>query len=237
MLLYAYNSGSCRYKKQYLCNNNFCLWKEFTIYLSESLKKEIQILLQNKSIQKRVNIEFYPENIFNCAIPNKKGVTISTSNIMKFSPNIIDFYTNDLCNMVSHKLNLPLYPTDLDYPTSCAILIYEKEGDWINWHYDYNYYKGRFFTVLIPKSNSLTCTEFQFYNDKNEIKSISLTNNNAVCFEGNFLYHRASKLCKNEKRVILSCQFVTNNHMSFLNKLRIKIKDFVYTGKLDFFKI
>ena len=116
-------------------------------------------------------------------------------------------------------------------PTSCAILIYEKENDWINWHYDHNYYNGRFFTVLIPITNELTCTKFQFKNKDNEIISMDLTNN-AICFEGNYLYHRASKLCKNQKRVILSCQYVTDNSMSFINKMRIKIKDFAYTGNL-----
>jgi len=57
-------------------------------------------------------------------------------------------------------------------------------------------------------------------------------NNNALCFEGNYLYHRASKLCANQKRVMLSCQFVTDNSMSFINRLRIKLKDFAYIGSL-----
>jgi hypothetical protein len=85
--------------------------------------------------------------------------------------------------------------------------------------------------VLIPITNELTCTKFQFKNKDNEIISMDLTNN-AICFEGNYLYHRASKLCKNQKRVILSCQYVTDNSMSFINKMRIKIKDFAYTGNL-----
>ena len=87
--------------------------------------------------------------------------------------------------------------------------------------------------MLIPITNNLTCTEFQFKNNNNEIKSINLTNNNSICFEGNYLYHRASKLCKNEKRIILSCQYVTDNNMSIMNKLRLKIKDFAYTGKIN----
>jgi hypothetical protein len=173
----------------------------------------------------------YPENIFNCAIPNKAGITISTQNVYKYSPDIINFYKKELCDKVSTEIGLKLYPTDLKMPTSCAILIYEKENDWINWHYDYNYYNGRFFTVLIPITNELTCTKFQFKNKDNEIISMDLTNN-AICFEGNYLYHRASKLCKNQKRVILSCQYVTDNSMSFINKMRIKIKDFAYTGNL-----
>jgi len=230
--VYGYNSGSCKINKKYICNDDFCLYKEFKIYLQTIIQNEIKSLLVNKEIQKRVNIETYPETILNCALPNKKGVTISTMNVVKYAPHLIHFYENQLCELVSKQLNLKLFSTDLNLPTSCDILIYDKEDDWINWHYDYNYYDGRFFTLLIPITNHSTCTEFQFKNDKNEVKSINLTNNNSICFEGNYLYHRASKLCKNEKRIILSCQYVTNNNMSFLNNLRLKLKDFAYTGKI-----
>ncbi len=230
--IYGYNSGACKINKKYICNDNFCLYKEFNVFLYNIIKNEINSLVVNKEIQKRVNIETSPETIFNCALPNKKGITISTINIVKYAPNLIKFYQNDLCKLVSKQLKLNLFPTDLNLPTSCALLIYENEGDWINWHYDYNYYDGRFFTLLIPITNNLTCTEFQLKNDNNEIKSINLTNNNSICFEGNYLYHRASKLCKNEKRVILSCQYVTNNNINFINNIRLKIKDFAYTGNL-----
>jgi hypothetical protein len=232
IVLYGYNSGSCKINKKYTCNDDFCLYKQFKIYLQNKINNEINGLLKNKEIQKRVNIEITPETLFNCALPNKKGITISTTNIVKYAPNVINYYKNELCDLVSKQLNLKLFPTELILPTSCALLIYENEGDWINWHYDYNYYNGRFFTVLIPITQNLTCTEFQFKNENNKIKNINLTDNNSVCFEGNYLYHRASKLCKNEKRIILSCQFVTNNNMSFLNKMRLKLKDFAYTGKI-----
>ena len=90
-----------------------------------------------------------------------------------------------------------------------------------------------FFTVLIPITNSLTCTKFEFVNNNtNKIESIDLINNTSICFEGNYLYHRASKLCKNQRRIILSCQYVTDNEMTDINKYRIKLKDFAYTGKL-----
>ena len=175
------------------------------------LYKEFQINL-NKNLKEDVNFLLNKDDI-------QKRVTIK-------------MYPENIFNCaISTEIGLKLYPTDLKMPTSCAILIYEKENDWINWHYDYNYYNGRFFTVLIPITNELTCTKFQFKNKDNEIISMDLTNN-AICFEGNYLYHRASKLCKNQKRVILSCQYVTDNSMSFINKMRIKIKDFAYTGNL-----
>ena len=64
----------------------------------------------------------------------------------------------------------------------------------------------------------------QFKTDNDEVISLDL-NNNAICFEGNYLYHRASKWCKNQKRVMLSCQYVTTNSMSFVNQPRIKPQD------------
>lgn len=232
LFVYGYYSGSCKINKNYTCNTDFCLYKEFNVYLQDVIKKEIKGLTDNKDIQKRVDITTFPETIFNCALPNKKGVTVSTNNIIKYAPNLIHYYQTNLCDFVSKQLNLTLFPTDLSMPTSCALLIYENEGDWINWHYDYNFYDGRFFTVLIPITNHSTCTEFQFKTDKNEIKTINLTDNNSVCFEGNYLYHRASKLCKNERRVVLSCQYVTDNNIGFFNNLRMKIKDVAYIGAI-----
>ena len=232
IIIYGYNSGSCKINKKYICEKNFCLYKTFKIMLNDVLKKEINILVLNKEIQKRVNIDFYPEKILNCAIPNKKGITISTQHIVKYCPELINYYQNELCKIISENINLKLYPTDLELPTTCAILIYENEGDWINWHYDYNYYNGRFFTVLIPITNELTCTEFQLMDDSGKITGIQLIDNNCICFEGNFLYHRASKLCNGQKRILLSCQFVTDNHINMINKFRLKLKDFAYTGKL-----
>jgi hypothetical protein len=232
IILYGYNSGSCQIKKNYKCDENFCLFKEFKIHLSDELKNEINNLILNTQIHKRVDISMYPETIFNCAIPNKRGVTISTQNIVKHAQNLITYYQNDLCDIVSKEINLKLFPTDLSLPTSCSILIYENEGDWINWHYDYNYYDGRFFTVLIPITNDLTCTEFQYKDNDNNIKSIQLVNGKSICFEGNYLYHRASKLCNGQNRILLSCQYVTINNMSFVNKLRLRIKDYAYIGLL-----
>ena len=231
ILIYAYNSGSCQINKKYICQDNFCLIKEFNVELSQTILNDVDTMLENKSIQKRVSITSYPENIFNCALPNRKGITIPTKNIVDNSPNLISFYQNDLCKKMSNLIGLKLYPTDLKFPTSCAIIIYEKEGDWINWHYDYNYYNGRFFTVLIPITHTLTCTKFQFKDKNNKVIDMDLTNN-GICFEGNYLYHRASKICNNQKRIMLSCQYVTDNSMSFINQIRIKIKDFAFIGKL-----
>jgi len=231
IIIYAYNSGSCQINKEYICQDKFCLIKDFNVELNQTILTDIDSMIENKNIQKRVSITSYPENIFNCALPNRKGITIPTKNIVDNSPNLISYYQNELCKKMSNLTGLKLYPTALNFPTSCAIIIYEKEGDWINWHYDYNYYNGRFFTVLIPITHTLTCTKFQFKDKNNNVVDMDLTNN-GICFEGNYLYHRASKICNNQKRIMLSCQYVTDNSMSVINKIRIKLKDFAFIGKL-----
>lgn len=235
IFLLGYYSGSCYkniIKNNYECNNYFCLIKKTKINLPNNLKNNIINLIKDNTNKKRVEIKsiINIESIFNCAIPSKSGSTITTQIIYDKLPELINYYQNELCNIISKIINIKLKPTPLKYPTTCSILIYEKEGDWINWHYDYNYYNGRFFTVLIPLSNDITCTKYQYKID-NIINKLDLIDE-AIIFEGNYLYHNASKLCDNEKRYILSLQYVTDDNISFFNNLRIKLKDYAYTGIL-----
>ena len=100
IIVYAYNSGSCQIDKKYICDKKFCLFKEFTIDLNENIKTDIEKMTYDKSLQKRVSISTYPENILNCALPNRKGITIPTQNIILKSPDLISFYENDLCKKI-----------------------------------------------------------------------------------------------------------------------------------------
>jgi hypothetical protein len=44
LFVYAYNSGSCKINKKYICDNNFCLYKEFDIILGKNIKNDIDKL-------------------------------------------------------------------------------------------------------------------------------------------------------------------------------------------------
>ena len=52
IIVYGYNSGSCKIKKKYVCSDDFCLYKEFKIYLQNIIETEIKSLLDNKKITK-----------------------------------------------------------------------------------------------------------------------------------------------------------------------------------------
>ena len=47
VITYGYNSGSCQIDKEYICDDNFCLHKEFNINLNVYLMNNIQNMLKN----------------------------------------------------------------------------------------------------------------------------------------------------------------------------------------------
>ena len=179
----------------------------------------------------------------------KGGRTIPTQTCMQQVPDLVHFY-HRMTSVVSSHLGVLVTTTPLHLPTSCAILVYEKEGDFINWHYDVNYYRGRFFTLLIPlfyytNTNDITlstessqgtdpnlyCTKFYYRDrDQNDI-AIDILGRNSVLFEGEHVFHMASRLCKNEKRAIISMQFVTDDSMGgFMARALMRLKDIAYVG-------
>jgi len=159
----------------------------------------------------------------------KAGRTLATSDCLRYLPELINFY-KDLVPAVSEILETPVTVTPLDLPTSCCVLIYEKEGDFINWHYDVNYYNGRFFTLLIPVNEDDTCTKFVYKNANKQDIDVTIPSNRALLFEGDKVFHMASKLCVGQVRVVVSMQFVTDPRIPLHNRLLMSVKDRAYVG-------
>jgi hypothetical protein len=199
--------------------------------LPEHLSEMCEELSHNNNITKKVSYDIGIEYIhtLNLSIPNKSAKTIPTQQLIKHALDLIKYYQNQLKDTIAQHTGInDLEPTSLELPTSCALLVYDEEGDWINWHYDHNYYDGRFFTVLIPITKDLTSTKFQIKTPE-KVLSFDLTDNGIV-FEGEYVYHRASKLGPQQRRVVLSCQYVTSNDISWLNQIRLRVKDIGFIG-------
>jgi hypothetical protein len=160
----------------------------------------------------------------------KAGRTINTSTVKEKLPNVFKWYEN-LEEHISTIIGEKVYITPGNLPTTCAILVYEEDGDFINWHYDANYYNGRFFTLLIPISVADSCTEYMYYNKDNIKESIKEEIGKSILFEGDKVFHMASKFCnKGKKRVMLSVQFSTNPTISWYKSIPLYIKDMAYIG-------
>ena len=127
--------------KTYSSTPDQFLFKEFTTLLSgeqiAALKAEASRILTDGAA-KRYN--------FN---PGKAGAAVSFGSLQKISPQLCSFYEG-FAAKVGEQLKLTLCPTPSTDNSSLSLLVYSKEGDHIDWHYDLNFYRGRHFTVLVP---------------------------------------------------------------------------------------
>lgn len=163
-------------------------------------------------------------------IPKKYQKNISYDELKKELPDIDEWY-NSLPMVLSPYLNDTLKVVPSDIKTRICLVVYEKEGDYIDWHFDTNHYDGRFFTLLVPVSTESTCGNY-VYRDHNENEQIvEVEKSQAIFFEGDKVYHKGKELCANQRRVILSMTFVTNDTMNLWNYCLHKIKELGVFGK------
>jgi len=164
-------------------------------------------------------------------IPSKKQKCISLKRLQKSFPQIVEWYKS-LPSIMSKIIGTKLKITPLTQSNSLCLVVYEKEGDFIDWHFDTNHYNGRFFTLLIPISYVPTCGNFQYKNSNQITQTVELSKGEALLFEGEKVYHKAKKLCGNQRRVILSCTFTTSQEIPTIEIIFQQIKNLGIFGEL-----
>ena len=167
---------------------------------------------------------------------HKKGGTISYEELHTTAPEIIAFYQSRymqrLCSLIVGE---PVMPTLIHDQSSCSLLFYDKPKDHIGWHYDYNFYKGRHFTVLLPLVNEhrtekrLSSANLAIRREGREI-ILPTPPNTLVLFEGAHVYHKVTPLAENEIRIILSMTYCTEPKSSVLKGSLRRVKDMAYFG-------
>jgi hypothetical protein len=216
------HKGAINYDRLKHCksvpDNDFCGIKQIDLDTPEYLKSQISDLVK-KGAGKRVELAGW-----------KAGRTIDTANVIKLCPELFSWYKS-LEDQISNIIQEKVYVTQEHLPTTCAVLIYEKNGDFINWHYDVNYFNGRFFTLLIPCNYVNTCTRYTYYDKNNSLNEIALQKGKSILFEGDKVFHMATKFCnEGESRIIISVQFTTDPGISFFNRALMRLKDVAYIG-------
>lgn len=167
---------------------------------------------------------------------HKKGATIAYRTLCDQAAEVVKIYrSQELQSRLSDIVGCRVIPTPLHDQNSCSVLIYERPGDHIAWHYDYNFYKGRHFTVLIPIINSgaklNTCSSAQLVAkiDGGE-QLIPTTPNSLTIFEGAKLLHKVTPIAEDERRVILSMTFCEHPANSWLQEAGRRVKDTAFFG-------
>ena len=167
---------------------------------------------------------------------HKRGATISYSELDLRIPEVTSFYRSaELRHFLSDLLKLSVNPTPLHDQSSCSILIYDRPGDRIGWHYDHNFYNGRHFTVLLPLLNegvppgNLSSSRL-LISESGEVRAVPTPANRLVIFEGAFVRHAVTALGANERRIILSMTFCSDSSTTHTKDLMRRFKDIAYFG-------
>jgi hypothetical protein len=163
-------------------------------------------------------------------IPKKHQKNISNKILSNEMPEINEYY-KECSIIVSKYIGTEVTPLPNDIQNRMTLVVYEKEGDYIDWHFDTNHYEGRFFTLLVPITLEPTCGNYQYKNDEEKDTDVEINKGQAILFEGDKVYHRGKMLCKDQHRVILSMTFVTSQEMNTWNYTMHKIKEFGIYGQ------
>jgi hypothetical protein len=166
----------------------------------------------------------------------RKAGTIAYETLIQTSPTFVSLYhSSELLDFLSLCAGLPLVPTPIRDQSSLSLLIYDKPGDYIGWHYDHNFYKGRHFTVILCLVNQgsaaggLSHASFAMIRGEHE-QYVSAAPNTLIMFEGNKVYHRVTPIEENERRVVMSMTFCTEPSSSWPQAVTRRIKDTAFFG-------
>ncbi len=187
----------------------------------ESLKKEIEAVTTSS----RSHIPLH-----------RKGGTISYDTLKQHAPKTLELYqSSEYQNLISRIIGEHVIQTPSHHPSSLAVLLYERPGDHITWHYDRNFYKGRYFTALLAIENrghaadGLSSVRLLVRKKSGDIP-IPTPPNTLVLFEGSEVLHRTTRLKEGERRIMLSMTFSTNPHYSWMKDIMRRVKDSSFFG-------
>lgn len=167
---------------------------------------------------------------------HKKGGTLSYEALHRHAPARLAFYHSQaLRRWLSEVVGVPVVPTADHDQSSCSVLYYDRAGDHIDWHYDYNFYRGRHFTVLLSLVNrgadtGVSAGRLMWRAKFGEKSEWDTSENLLAMFEGARVYHRASPVAKGDKRIMLSMTFSTDPRIHPLKELARRLKDTAFYG-------
>lgn len=169
---------------------------------------------------------------------HKKGGSISSFTLTERAPVFRNLYRSAaLMEFLGRLVGARVMPCPEDDPHACALYFYSEPGDHIGFHYDTSYYKGARYTVLpglIQQTETCRLVAHLYKDDpKRETREIQLAYGpgDLVIFNGNTLWHAVTPLARDEERVVLTMEYVTNPEMAFHKRIFSHLKDaFAYFG-------
>jgi hypothetical protein len=167
---------------------------------------------------------------------HKQGGTVAYETLIAAAPAIVACYHSaGLRDIVSRLVGTRLRPTPINDQSSLSVLVYNKPGDHIGWHYDHNFYRGRHFTVLLAIHNAgraahgLSHAVLNARLPGREI-AISTAANTLVVFEGARVRHQVTPIRAGERRLMLSMTYCTDARSYWWQGGSRRLKDTAFFG-------
>jgi hypothetical protein len=168
---------------------------------------------------------------------HKKGGTVAYETLIASAPAIVALYSSRAFqDFISRLIGVAIRPTPINDQSSLSVLVYDKPGDHIGWHYDHNFYRGRHFTVLIMLVNAghaaadgLSHGETRAWIGGEEI-AVRAAPNTLTAFEGACVRHKATPVEAGERRVVLSMTYCTDPRARWWQGVSRRVKDTAYFG-------
>jgi hypothetical protein len=167
---------------------------------------------------------------------HKQGGTLAYETLIAKAPAIVAFYhASAVQDVVSRLIGAPAHPTPIYDQSSLSLLIYNKPGDHIGWHFDHNFYRGRHFTVLLTIENvghaarGLSHGVLKARLGEREVEVASAPNT-LIVFEGACVRHKVTPIEEGERRLILSMTYCTDPRATWWQGMARRFKDTAYFG-------
>jgi len=183
------------------------------LYLPDFLPHEItqHLVAAVGALESEVNRNYLPTH--------KQGGSVSRHTIDRLAPFIAEVYRSPrLIGWLSELVGEPLQQSPADDPHAYALYFYTRPGDHIGWHYDTSYYAGRRYTLLLGVVDESSCRlEYELHTRESGVAvvpgSVQIPPGGLVCFDGDRLRHRITPLGRNERRVSLTFEYLTDPTM------------------------
>jgi len=155
----------------------------------------------------------------------KQAGAVSYFRIRRYEPALTSLYQSPgLRQFLECLIGRALHCCAEDDPHACALFYYDRPGDHIGFHFDSCHYrKGIVYTVLVGLvDESSACLECHLYDDlpdrTPESRQVVLGRGGAAIFNGCNVRHRVTPLGPNERRIVLSMEFLLDPRMSKIRR-------------------
>lgn len=169
----------------------------------------------------------------------KKSGSVRRELLKRHAPHLHSlYYSNKLKRFIEGVIGAPLYRCPEWDQHAVALYYYTEPGDRIGVHYDKSFYRGDRITVLIGMVQDSWQSKLMCYlgatklNRRKNPTEVLTTPGTLVAFNGDKLWHEVTPLGENERRVILTMEFLTDTRISKVNRFISDMKDrYLYFGK------